>query len=129
MPDPASLSRPGTPSPPSAPQHGSDPAASAPGPGGSFRDVLRGVPGGESSPAPAGEAPWALVRRAVHGIGRSQHVVDRAVRAARRGHVFDHGELLALQAGVYRHAQQVELASKLVDKSTSAVRNVLSSQQ
>jgi hypothetical protein len=39
------------------------------------------------------------------------------------------GELIALQATAYRHATEVELAAKLVDKLTSAVRTTLTSQQ
>jgi hypothetical protein len=38
-------------------------------------------------------------------------------------------QLLALQATVHRYAQEVELAAKLVDKLTGAVRQVLTSQQ
>jgi len=37
--------------------------------------------------------------------------------------------LLAAQATVYRYSQEVELAAKLVDKLTGAVRQVVSSQQ
>jgi hypothetical protein len=51
-------------------------------------------------------------------------------RALRRGAPSASPEqLLALQATVHRHAQEVELAAKLVDKLTGAVRQVLTSQQ
>lgn len=125
MPDPMSVRSPsGAPTATGPVSPGSTSGRTAATP--SFRDVLRA--GSEGAPG-AGEGPWALVRQAAHSIGRGERLLDRAVRAARRGHVFDHGELLALQAGVYRHTQELELAGKLVDKSTSAVRNLLSSQQ
>ena len=38
-------------------------------------------------------------------------------------------QLLAIQAGVYRYTQEVELASKVVDRVTNGVKTVLQSQQ
>ncbi|MEZ4437008.1 MAG: hypothetical protein R3F65_31825 [bacterium] len=35
------------------------------------------------------------------------------------------GELLRLQAAVYRHAQQVDVATKVVDRATGTVRQML----
>jgi hypothetical protein len=37
--------------------------------------------------------------------------------------------LLALQAGVYRYSEAVDLASKLVDRATSGVKTVLQGNQ
>ena len=37
--------------------------------------------------------------------------------------------LIALQAAVYRSAREIELLTKVVDKSTSAVRQALQSNQ
>jgi hypothetical protein len=71
----------------------------------------------------------AMLRDAARSISRGEESIDRAMRAARAGRVFSHEELLALQAGVYRYTQELELASKLVDKATGAVRQTLQSQQ
>jgi hypothetical protein len=71
----------------------------------------------------------AFVRESARRIQECSALVDRAVRAARAGHAFRPEELLALQAGVYRHSQELDLASKLVDKGTSSVRQLLQSQQ
>jgi hypothetical protein len=71
----------------------------------------------------------AFVRESARRIQDSGDLVDRALRAARAGHAFRPEELLALQAGVYRHSQELDLASKLVDKGTSSVRQLLQSQQ
>jgi hypothetical protein len=43
--------------------------------------------------------------------------------------VFSQEELIAIQAGVYRYTQELELASKLVDKASGAVKTTLQSQQ
>jgi hypothetical protein len=52
----------------------------------------------------------ALVRRALHG-----------------GASLDAAQLIALQAGIYRYSEAVDLASKLIDRATSAVRTTLQS--
>lgn len=38
------------------------------------------------------------------------------------------GELLTLQAGVYRYTETFELAAKMVDKATSAIKTTLQGQ-
>ncbi len=81
-------------------------------------------PGGE----PAGGARQALVD-AARSIEHGRAFVDRAIRVARSGRTFSNEELIAVQAGVYRYTQELEIASKLVDKATSSVRTTLQSQQ
>jgi hypothetical protein len=68
------------------------------------------------------------------GIGREvQHgesLVRSALGAARRGIEGTMGpaELIALQAGVYRYGEAVDLASRLVDRATTSVKTVLQGQ-
>ncbi len=50
-----------------------------------------------------------------------------AARASRGGATLDAGALLALQAGIYRYTEAVDLASKLVDRAASAVKTTLQS--
>lgn len=69
------------------------------------------------------------LRSAVGSMAESERAMERGLRAARRGKDLDAGQLLALQAGVYRYSQELELASKLVDKTTGAIKQVLTSQQ
>ncbi|HYP89268.1 MAG TPA: hypothetical protein VEQ59_13970 [Polyangiaceae bacterium] len=45
--------------------------------------------------------------------------------AASRLRSYDTGALIALQVGIYRYTEAVDLASKLVDRATNAVRTVL----
>ncbi len=70
-----------------------------------------------------------LLRQAGRSIARGERMVNRAIRAARAGKVFSQEELIALQAGVYRYTQELELAAKLVDKSTQAVKRTVESQR
>ena len=116
---------------------GRSPAAGG-GEGRSFAEVLGQGSGPEGPAAAAGPAApvegvsspvLGAVRDAAVSISRGEHMVERVMRQARHGHVFTQEELLAVQAGVYRYTQELELASKLVDKATGAVRQTLQSQQ
>lgn len=68
------------------------------------------------------------LRDAASSLSAGQTRIDRAIRRGTRGET-DPGHLLALQAGVYRYTQELELASKLVDKATGALKQTLQSQQ
>ena len=70
-----------------------------------FEATLRNL----ASRVDAGES---LVRRAVHGGG--------AVG-------LEPGQWIALQAGIYRYVEALDLAGKLIDRAGNAVRTVLSS--
>jgi hypothetical protein len=84
------------------------------------------------SPAPAvhqvrpvtpTESPFS---RAVRGLGREIDVGEAQVKSASQLHDYDTATLIALQAGIYRYTEAVDLASKIVDRATSAVHTVLS---
>jgi hypothetical protein len=54
---------------------------------------------------------------------------EALVRAAMSGGAgLDAGGLLALQAGVYRYSESVDLAAKLVDRASNGVRTVVQGQ-
>ncbi len=92
----------------------------------SFADHL------EATEAPPTDEPSPVldaIGDAVRSIGRGERFVDGAIARARRGKDLEPGQLLALQAGVYRYTQELELAAKLVDKATGAVKQTLQSQQ
>jgi len=80
---------------------------------------------GESRP----NRPGADFARVLEGMGREiqrgEALVGQALAAARGGHSFAPAELIALQAGVYRYGEAVDLASKLVDRATSGLKTVL----
>ena len=48
--------------------------------------------------------------------------------AAGSGRDLASGDLLALQAGVYRYSEAVDLSAKLVDRATSGVKTVIQGQ-
>ena len=76
-----------------------------------------------------GPSPFA---RLVKGLGQEvQHgetAMRAAVGAARAGADLGPAELIALQAGVYRYSEAIDLASRLVDRATSGVKTVVQGQ-
>jgi len=79
---------------------------------------------------PASEpSPFA---RLLHGLGREvnqgEQMVKQALDASRAGRDMSGSELLALQSGVYRYSEAVDLAAKLVDRAASGVKTVLQGQ-
>jgi hypothetical protein len=85
----------------------------------------------EAAATPAAGAPDepSAFQRMLHGLG---HEVERGEstmkQALRGGGTMGAGELLALQAGVYRYSESVDLAAKLVDRASSGVRTVVQGQ-
>ncbi len=85
-----------------------------------------------SASAPSREAPAepSGFQRALEGLGgeidRGERVVRRALSGAQRGGLAA-GDLIALQAGIYRYSEAVDLAGKLVDRAGNAVRTTLKS--
>ena len=85
----------------------------------------------EHPPGPASRAgddepsPFARILRGLgREVDRGEHVVGRALHGGDLGP----GELLALQAGVYRYSEAVDLAAKLVDRATNGVKTVIQGQ-
>jgi hypothetical protein len=68
--------------------------------------------------------------RILHGLGREVDRGETMMRKAIGSGSMDLGpaELLALQAGVYRYSEAVDLTAKLVDRATSGVKTVLQGQ-
>ncbi len=84
-------------------------------------------PNVERAPARATES--TSFSNVLRGLGRE---IDRgeamSARAVRASGELSASELLALQAGIYRYSEAVELATKLVDRATGAVRTTLQNQ-
>ena len=72
---------------------------------------------------PQVESPFS---RAMRGLGREIDVGELQVAGASQLHSYDTATLIALQAGIYRYTEAVDLASKIVDRASSAVHTVLS---
>lgn len=79
-------------------------------------------PSPEEGPSPFARILRSLGREVDHG----EKVVRRAIDGG--GKDLGPGELLALQAGVYRYSEAVDLSAKLIDRATSGVKTVLQGQ-
>ena len=79
--------------------------------------------------SPSAEAsPFAQVVRALgHEAERGERMVHGVLASGARD--LGPSELLALQAGIYRYGETIDLAAKLVDKAGTDVRTVLGGQQ
>ncbi|HEX2670104.1 MAG TPA: hypothetical protein VHM25_04490 [Polyangiaceae bacterium] len=69
-----------------------------------------------------GEGAFA---RAMRGLSREIDVGEARTARASQLRSYDTGTLIALQVGIYRYTEAVDLASKIVDRATNAVRTVL----
>jgi hypothetical protein len=82
-----------------------------------------------SSGAPAdGPSPFA---RLLHGLGsevQRGEVLVRGAVASASDPTLSPASLIALQAGVYRYSEVVDLAARLVDHATTALKTVVQNQ-
>ena len=72
-----------------------------------------------------GPSPFARILR---GLGQEVDRGERMVGRALHGGDLGPGELLSLQAGVYRYSEAVDLSAKLVDRATNGVKTVIQGQ-
>jgi hypothetical protein len=72
-----------------------------------------------------GEATFS---RTLKGIGRAVDRGEALIASAARGNLggLDSGQLIALQAGIYRYSEAVDLVAKVVDRASNAVKTVIS---
>jgi len=61
-------------------------------------------------------------------VNQAQNRMEQVLRMAESGKSFSPAELLALQTHVYRASQELDLAGKVVEKATGAVKQVLQTQ-
>lgn len=62
------------------------------------------------------------------GIEKGQGAMDRLIQAGMSGKGFSNGELIAMQAGVYKYTQELDLTSKIVEQATSGLKDTLKTQ-
>jgi hypothetical protein len=109
--------------PPAAADPGAPrPPASDPGP--------TGAAGAAHAAAdPGAPSPFArLLRELGHEVSRGEAVMRGALGAPGAAGGLGPAELIALQAGVYRYSEAVDLAAKLVDHATSGLKTVVQGQ-
>ncbi len=76
-----------------------------------------------------GPSSFAVLLR---GLGREvqagESVMRGALGATHAGGTLEPEELIALQAGVYRYSEAVDLAAKLIDHATNGLKTVVQGQ-
>jgi len=104
--------------------------SSPPLPAATAQVAIRSSPpsGGDGASARRAPSPFA---RLLHGLGgevqRGEALVRGAVASASGGELSP-ASLIALQAGVYRYSEVVDLAARLVDHATTALKTVVQNQ-
>ena len=93
------------------------------------REPAKKRPNDEPRARDPAEPPSAFAK-ILHGLGRE---VDRGETMMRHaigsgGRDLGASELLALQAGVYRYSEAVDLSAKLVDRASSGVKTIIQGQ-
>jgi hypothetical protein len=67
----------------------------------------------------------AILQRLGERVDQGEALIARVERG---GGNFDAAGLIALQAGIYRYSETVELAAKLVDRMGTAIKSTLQGQ-
>lgn len=67
-------------------------------------------------------------RKILGGVMDGQGKLDSIIKLATSGKKFGHQQLLAIQASVYKYSQELELTSKVVEKSTGAIKQTMQTQ-
>ena len=66
--------------------------------------------------------------KVLSSVVSGQDKMDKIIKLATSGRTFNPTELLAIQAGVYKFSQELELTSKVVEKATDGVKQTLQTQ-
>ena len=69
--------------------------------------------------------PATAARTLLERVVTSENRVDALLQAAARGKTFSPGELLALQASVFRYSQTVEVVSRVADRLVGAIKQTV----
>jgi hypothetical protein len=59
---------------------------------------------------------------------KGQAGLEKLIKAGTSGKEFSNGELLSLQAGMYKYTQELELTGKVVEKATTGLKDTLKTQ-
>jgi hypothetical protein len=81
------------------------------------------LPAGGTASA-AGPSFAQALQRIGSAVDRGEALIARASRGGLGG--LDSAQLIALQAGIYRYSEAVDLVAKLVDRASNSVRTVVS---
>ena len=80
----------------------------------------------DGASAAGGPSPFAaMLQSLAHEVHDGESLTRSALGAARAGQALGPAELIALQAGIYRYGEAVDLTSRLIDRATGAVKTVV----
>ena len=63
-----------------------------------------------------------------HELDRGEALAERAIHGGAGSGSMSPEALIALQAGIYRYSEAVDLVTKVVDRATQAVKTTLQNQ-
>jgi hypothetical protein len=69
-----------------------------------------------------------MVSHVVRELEQGQLRLDRLIGAGTSGKHFSNGELLSLQASMYKYTMELDLTSKVVEKATSGLKDIVKTQ-
>jgi hypothetical protein len=108
------------------PAHRPDPVSR--GPSGGFAVARTQGPPTPRAQDPPSDGMVRSVGRLVTDLEQERREIDRLIRQAAHGRSFSPAELLLLQSKVYSFGQQMEVVSRMVDRTVSAVKTTLNTQ-
>jgi len=76
----------------------------------------------------ASKAKHSRMTKLLEGLVHGQDKMTKIMHMALSGRQFSPPELIAMQAGVYRFSQELELTSKVVEKATSGIKQTMNTQ-
>jgi hypothetical protein len=96
-------------------------------------NVLRVARAGQVAPPAIGNTidtkPWMSgLQRIMEDVMQGQNKLEEIINLSLSGRNFSTPELLAMQAGVYRFTQELELTSKVVEKATNTIKQTMNTQ-
>lgn len=96
----------------------------------SFASVMQaaGPPPATPVSAPAAPAELGPVGKMLSNVAAGHREMDRLIQLASSGRSFSSAQLLGLQARIYRLGNEIDMASKLLEKVTSGVKQAMSTQ-
>ncbi|MBZ4421340.1 ATP-dependent helicase HrpB [Myxococcus sp. RHST-1-4] len=78
--------------------------------------------------APTEKPALHAVSHVVRALEQGQRDLDRIIQEASSGKPFSNAELLSLQASMYRYTQELDLVSRVVEKATTGLKDVVKTQ-
>jgi len=79
-------------------------------------------------PKPESSKAVGMMSHMFSELEKGQVHMDKLINMGMSGKEFSNGELLSLQAGMYKYTQELDLTSKVVEKATSGLKETLKTQ-